>query len=105
MKEYSWNDIREIALMVIYMMVAVLLCIALVRWCWEVKMELGLETKTRVIGCTPVDEYYEVTVETENGEVYAYFSDGYMDNGTEIITTFRGDEIVDIRDMDNGKGD
>lgn len=102
MGEYTWDDVREIALTVIYMIVAVILCISLVRWYWEFRRETGLKTKTRVIECTPIDEYYEVTVETENGEVYAYFSDDYMDKGTEIITTFDGDRIVDVMDTENG---
>lgn len=104
MREYTWNDVREISLTVIYMIVAAILCISLVRWYGELRRETGLETETRtiVVGCTPVNEYYEVTVETENGEVYAYFSDDYMDNGTEIITTFDGDRIVDVRGTGNG---
>ena len=104
MREYTWNDVKEITLTVIYMFFAIILCIALIKWCGELRRETGLETETRtiVVGCTPVNEYYEITVETENGEVYAYFSDNYMDNGTEIITTFHGDEIVDVRDTENG---
>ena len=100
--EYTWQDIREISLVSLYMIIGVIMMISLVRWYGEFRRETGLETKTRVIECTPIDEYYEVTVETENGEVYAYFSDDYMDNGTEIITTFHGDEIVDVRDTENG---
>lgn len=104
MRKYTWQDIREISLMSFYMIIGVILMISLVRWYGELRRETGLETETRtiVVGCTPVNEYYEVTVETENGEVYAYFSDDYMDNGTEIITTFHGDEIVDARDTGNG---
>lgn len=55
-------------------------------------------TLTTVIGCEPVVgmEYYEITVETENGDTYAYYGD-YKEIGDTINITFNGNSIIDAR--------
>ena len=51
-----------------------------------------------VINCEPVKgtEYYEVTVEDADGEVWSYFADNYTENGV-INVLFDGDKIVDVK--------
>ena len=55
-------------------------------------------TPTTVIDCDPIEGtyYYEVTVETETGEIYAYYGD-YAEVGDKINTTFNGETIVDAK--------
>lgn len=56
------------------------------------------ETKTCTVAeCTATSDYYEVTVEDENGNLYAYYDDTAKENGTEMTVVFDGDEIIDVR--------
>lgn len=49
-----------------------------------------------VVDCYPVENYYEVVVEDNNGEQWAYFSDSYTEPGI-VNVLFKGDEIVDVK--------
>lgn len=51
-----------------------------------------------VVSCELVNgtNYYEVTVEDKNGELWSYYSDQYTENGI-INVLFDDDKIVDVR--------
>lgn len=53
---------------------------------------------TTVVDCSavPGTYYYEVTVETESGERYAYYGD-YKEIGDTVNATFSGECIKDAR--------
>lgn len=51
-----------------------------------------------VVSCEPVKgtEYYEVTVEDSDGELWAYYSGDYTEVGV-VNVLFDDDKIVDVR--------
>jgi len=53
---------------------------------------------TTVVGCesVPGTYYYEITVETESGERYAYYGD-HREIGDTVNATFSGESITDAR--------
>ena len=71
--------------------------------CYAIAREIlgsivGNGKATTVVGCEsiPGTYYYEVTVETENGERYAYYGD-YREVGDTVNATFSGEAITDAR--------
>lgn len=54
--------------------------------------------ETTVVDCSavPGTYYYEITVETESGERYAYYGD-HREIGDTINVTFNGECITDAR--------
>lgn len=57
-------------------------------------------TPTTVIDCRYVDNtnYYEVTVQTDNGEQYAYYDDDYREIGDVLGVQFENDTITDVKE-------
>lgn len=67
---------------------------------WAILANSKTQTETVVIDCKMENgnHYYTVTVEDANGNQWAYYDDEYRENGTEIMCTFNGHEIVDARE-------
>lgn len=49
-----------------------------------------------VVDCQPIENYYEVTVEDSDGELWSYYSDNYTEPGI-INVLFDNDKIVDVK--------
>lgn len=96
MLERKIKDVLHTVQMVCVALVLSILAYVVVRLTLATIFET--RTLTTVIGCEPVVgmEYYEITVETENGDIYAYYGD-YKEIGDTINTTFNGDSIIDAR--------
>lgn len=94
--ERKAKEIITMIQVVCIMLLLAIICYALAK---NIAMSItGHTAPTTVIGCTPVEGayYYEVTVETETGEIYAYYGN-YVEVGEKINATFSGESIVDVK--------
>lgn len=57
------------------------------------------ETETRVWGCSTANENgYEVIVEDNSGNLWAYYADEPVATGTHVTITRRGDEVINAKE-------
>lgn len=51
-------------------------------------LEGARETKVMVVECVPVDNYYEITVEDADGNLWAYYDDSAREIGTVLDKSY-----------------